>query len=96
MFVGPIVSGYGTEKIGYYGMNCVLGSYRCPPCLISSSFNANITSGDVRTLFLYRLLEFKIVCASTVLASEFGGDGMEILWRFKRDVKHVPCLDWMN
>ncbi|CAG8000758.1 unnamed protein product [Penicillium nalgiovense] len=27
MFVGPIISGYGTEKIGYYGMNCVLGSY---------------------------------------------------------------------
>ncbi|KAJ5400078.1 hypothetical protein N7465_010567 [Penicillium sp. CMV-2018d] len=29
MFVGPILSGYGTEQIGYYGMNCVLGSY--PP-----------------------------------------------------------------
>jgi Na+/H+ antiporter NhaC len=27
MFVGPIISGYGTERIGYYGMNCVLGSY---------------------------------------------------------------------
>ncbi|KAJ5365508.1 hypothetical protein N7517_008394 [Penicillium concentricum] len=34
MFVGPIVAGYGTEQIGYYGMNCVLGM---APCLISSS-----------------------------------------------------------
>lgn len=35
MFVGPILSGYGTEQIGYYEMNCVLGSL-FPPCLISS------------------------------------------------------------
>ncbi|KAJ5170965.1 uncharacterized protein N7500_003748 [Penicillium coprophilum] len=46
MFVGPILSGYGTEKIGYYGMNCVL-----------------VASGDMRTLFFHRLLEFKIIRA---------------------------------
>ena len=30
MFVGPILSGYGTEQIGYYGMSCLLGSYNLP------------------------------------------------------------------
>jgi MFS family permease len=25
MFIGPILSGYGTEHIGYYGINCALG-----------------------------------------------------------------------
>lgn len=41
MFVGPILSGYGTEQIGYYGMNCLLGSYN-PPVKISSCLNANV------------------------------------------------------
>ncbi|KAJ5143435.1 uncharacterized protein N7515_002222 [Penicillium bovifimosum] len=25
MFVGPIIAGYGTETVGFYGINCVLG-----------------------------------------------------------------------
>lgn len=27
MFVGPIVAGYGTEQIGYFGMNCLMGMF---------------------------------------------------------------------
>lgn len=30
MFLGPILAGYGTEQIGYYAMNCILGTF--VPC----------------------------------------------------------------
>ncbi|KAJ5964972.1 uncharacterized protein N7479_004848 [Penicillium vulpinum] len=46
MFVGPIFSGYGTEQFGYYGMNCVLGSYS--PCLNFFMFcNANANAAGM-------------------------------------------------
>ena len=32
-FIGPILSGYLTEQIGYYEMNCVIGSLLLSPFL---------------------------------------------------------------
>lgn len=38
MFVGPILSGYGTEQIGYYGMNCLLAGM-CGLCSLTAFWN---------------------------------------------------------
>ncbi|CAI7594520.1 unnamed protein product [Penicillium glandicola] len=38
MFIGPIISGYGTEQIGYYGMNCVL-AVMCGLCSFTAFWN---------------------------------------------------------
>ncbi|KAJ5498750.1 hypothetical protein N7453_007801 [Penicillium expansum] len=42
MFVGPILSGYGTEQIGYYGMNCVLAGM-CGLCSFTAFWNLKST-----------------------------------------------------
>ncbi|CAG8243485.1 unnamed protein product [Penicillium salamii] len=38
MFIGPILSGYGVEQIGYYGMNCILAGM-CGLCAFVAFWN---------------------------------------------------------
>jgi MFS family permease len=64
MFFGPILSGYATEQIGYYKMNCLLGL--SAPVKILQPMSALIKpSGDVCIMLCGRLLEPE-VCAPTV------------------------------
>lgn len=75
-FVRPILivsrvrsTPYGTEKIGYHRINCVLASYPLSNFFMS---HANGPSGDMRTIFPHRI-PFKIVCPNASEASHASG-----------------------
>jgi hypothetical protein len=64
MFFGPILSGYVTEQIGYYEMNCLLG-LSVPVKILQAMWALIKPSGDVCLMLCGGLLEPE-VCAPTI------------------------------
>ncbi|KAJ5474242.1 hypothetical protein N7475_003808 [Penicillium sp. IBT 31633x] len=70
MFVGPILSGYGTEQLGYYGMNCILGLYFVHPVsFLHALALIKHGSGNVWAMLRRRLLELEVLCTPTICQS---------------------------
>lgn len=64
LFLGPILSGFLTEKLGYYEMNCALGLSEAPVnSLIGLALM--IDSWDLYRLRSRRIVEPKVICAPT-------------------------------
>lgn len=64
LFLGPILSGFLTEKLGYYEMNCTLGLSEAPVYSLTG-LALMIDSRDLYRLRIRRILELEVIRAPT-------------------------------